>query len=119
MRPPRMTTRRWMAAVGVIGLVMGGIVGGIRLKRRHEYFLSQARYFSAMEIACQERKVIFVRHLKYPYYLLEGTERERSRLLKAIARPDQLIPYYAAMARKYRHAIHYPWLPVQPDPSPP
>jgi hypothetical protein len=119
MRLPRMTTRRWMAAVGVIGLVMGGIAGGMRLRRRHDYFLFQAGYFSAMEIACQERKVIFVRHIEYPYYLLEGTERERSRLHKAIARQDQLIPYYAAMARKYRHATHHPWLPVQPDPPPP
>jgi hypothetical protein len=108
-----------MAAVGVIGLVMSGIVCGIRLKQRHDYFLSQARYFSAMVIACQERKDVFVRHINYPYFLLEGTERERSRLLKAIAIQDQRMPYYAAMARKYWHATHYPWLPVEPDPPRP
>jgi hypothetical protein len=68
-----------MVAVAVVSLLMGGGIGGIRLKRRHDYFLSQTRYFSAMEIACQERKDIFVRQINYPYYILEGTERTTQR----------------------------------------
>jgi hypothetical protein len=34
MGTPRMTTRRWAVAVVVIGLRMGGMVGGFRLKRK-------------------------------------------------------------------------------------
>jgi hypothetical protein len=40
MRLPRMTTRRWMVAVAVVGLLMGGY----RLKQRHDDFLSRAQY---------------------------------------------------------------------------
>ena len=42
MRLPRMTTRRWMVVVALVGLLMGGAIGGIRLKQRHDYFLSWA-----------------------------------------------------------------------------
>jgi hypothetical protein len=108
-----MTTRRWMVVVVVVGLVMGGI----RLEQRRAYFLSQEWYFSAMEVACQKTKEARVRALKYHSPL--GKEQVRRELLEGIAREDQVIPYYAAMARKYRHAIRYPWLPVEPDPPAP
>ena len=37
---PRMSTRRWMVAVALVGLLMGAGIGGARLKERREYFLS-------------------------------------------------------------------------------
>ncbi len=29
------------------------------------------------------------------------------------------VPYYTQMRRKWERAVHYPWLPVEPDPPPP
>ena len=41
MPPFRMTTRRWMIAVAVIGLMIGLMIGGgVWLKQRRDYFLS-------------------------------------------------------------------------------
>ena len=38
MRLPRMTTRRWMIAVAVVALLIGGSIGGYRLKKWHDLF---------------------------------------------------------------------------------
>ena len=142
MRLPRMTTRRWMTAVVVIGLMMGGIVGGVWLRHRHDHLRSRAQYNSEMEIACRRHRKAVETAISYGTSLIERAEQERGRcslespgssdspILKSVkaemprlredlAREDQEIPYYAAMARKYRHAAHYPWLPVKPDPPDP
>lgn len=43
MRLPRMTTRRWIVVVTVIGLMIGGGVQlEVWLKQRRDYFLSLA-----------------------------------------------------------------------------
>ena len=52
MRLPRMTTRRWMVAVAVVGLAMSGIMGGVRLKRRRDSFLGRLRYHALIERMC-------------------------------------------------------------------
>jgi hypothetical protein len=130
MRLPRMTTRRWMIVVMVVGLVMGGI----RLKRRHDDFLYRAqRHENSMVLL----RVISDR-LPGPTRmvgrsLLERTFAEKPELLEGIAVYEQAIAlreqriawleqrisYDAAMARKYRHAARYPWLPIEPDPPRP
>ena len=53
---PRMTTRRWMVVVAVVGLLMGVIIGAIRLKRRSDYLLSRAQYHAVMEEIGREWK---------------------------------------------------------------
>jgi hypothetical protein len=134
MRLPRMTTRRWMIVVMVVGLVMGAIIGGIRLKRRHEDFLYRAQR--------HENSMILLRMIRGRWpgptrtvsrSLLERTFAEKPELLEGIAAYEQAIAlaeqriawlerrisYNAAMARKYRHAARYPWLPIEPDPPPP
>jgi hypothetical protein len=122
-----------MIAVVVIGLVMGGIVVVVRLKQRHDYFLSRAQYHSEMEIACQRHRDAVMSAISYGTSLIEQARHRRMsdwpflervkadmpRLLKDLARDDRRIPYYAAMARKYRHATRYPWLPIEPDPAEP
>jgi hypothetical protein len=45
MRLPRLTVRRWLIAVAVVGLLMGGY----RLKQRHDDFLSRAQYHAGRE----------------------------------------------------------------------
>ena len=37
-----MTTRRWMVAVAVVGLLLGVVIEGRRLKQRRDYYLQQA-----------------------------------------------------------------------------
>jgi hypothetical protein len=44
MRFPRMTTRRWMIVVAVVGLVLGMAIAGLRLHRRRELFLVLTKY---------------------------------------------------------------------------
>ena len=92
MRLPRMTTRRWVVVVALVGLLMGGAIGGIRLKQRHDYFLSCARYHSAFE-----------------GYRRNVAQHDHDPVLA------RMIDYNAMMARKYREAARFPWLPVEPD----
>jgi hypothetical protein len=83
-----MTTRRWMIAVAVVGLAMGGD----RLERRRDDFLVLAQYHAAEE-AFRRGVGRRVRHPLLP----------------------RMIEHAAALARKYRHAARHPWLPVAPD----
>lgn len=128
MRLSRMTTRRWMIAVAVAGLVMGGIISGVRLTRRRDFFLSRMRYHAAFErwhvqqeplarhlLREIEQSIEKARHSRSeePYRtLLEHDRRIVTGLIRTLA-------YHTAMTRKYRHAARYPWLLVEPDQPPP
>jgi hypothetical protein len=102
VRLPRMTTRRWMVAVAVVGLVIGGTAEAIRLKRRHDYFVIRARRHASAEAAFRS---------------WAQTSSARSRhILASISRN---LDYHADMARKYGHAARFPWLSVEPDPEEP
>src|SRR5437588_634616 len=111
MRLPRMTTRRWMIAVGISALVIGGTVLSARLTRRHDHFVSRAQdhaWKEAMADAWAKR----VR----AYWEGRGGIRGQARLETLVARVPLVKAYHGALARKYRHAARYPWLPVAPDP---
>jgi hypothetical protein len=89
-----MTTRRWMIAVTVVALLMGGPIEGVRLLRRHRTFRRRADVHEILE---EHRR-------------LHGREQfDRTRLAD----------YHAAITRKYRRAARCPWLPVEPDPAAP
>jgi hypothetical protein len=110
----RMTTRWWMVAVVITGLLLGTL----RIKRRRDYFLSRAQDYASLEVASQRIEDAINNELN----LCTTDTQFKSyipRLLKDIAHADQEIGYYTAMARKYRHASRYPWLPVEPDPPAP
>jgi hypothetical protein len=90
MRLPRMTTRRWMIVVAVVGIALGMI-------ERHERF-----------------RWIAVRHRgnvpkNLPGIKPVGMEDKVWRLFE----------WHESMARKYERAARYPWLPVEPDPPEP
>ena len=51
MRLPRMTIRRWMIAVAIVGLLLGGAMGADRLKRRRDIFLQRAEVHELLEAA--------------------------------------------------------------------
>jgi hypothetical protein len=116
MRLPLMTTRRWMIVVAIIGLITGGTIEGMRLKRRHDYaFLSRLEYYARKE----DEAVGWERTYRK---LVEREERAGSRcddLRRHLDQISQGVEYYSALARKYRRAAHYPWLPVEPDPPEP
>ena len=95
MRLTRMTTRRLMIAVAVVGLLMGGIVGGVRLRRRREYLMGYYHHHHQMAVM----------------WISKGIETLDPRC-------QRLIAYHGALARKYWYAARFPWLPVEPDPPP-
>jgi hypothetical protein len=107
MRLTRMTTRRWMVAVAVVGLLLATALSGYRLKQRRDHILSRAQ-----------------RHKHNAAFLMQVCETHRI-IRTHWSRDDYLIAlcrissYHAAMAAKYRHAARYPWLPVEPDPPEP
>jgi hypothetical protein len=113
MRIPRMTTRRWMVAVAVIGLLVGG---GVRLKRRRDYFLSLARsHAQKMPSFTAEGKA-----LRSRFGGTSGMSGEEIVLLsRDFDRMMNRADHHAALRRKYEHAARYPWLPVEPEPPEP
>jgi hypothetical protein len=113
MRLPRMTTRRWMVAVAVIGLLVGG---GVRLKRRRDYFLSLARsHAQKMPSSTAEGKA-----LRSRFGSTSGMGGEETVLLsRDFDRMMNRADHHSALRRKYEHAARYPWLPVEPEPPEP
>jgi hypothetical protein len=107
MRLPRMTTRRWMVAVAVVALVLGAV----QLKRRRDDLLSGAQSHAQVEQKWRQWEALERRALQ------AGEVDANPSLAAWVARR---ISYHRTMARKYRHAARFPWLPVGPDPpSPP
>jgi hypothetical protein len=136
MRMPRMTLRWCMTAVAVVGLLMGGIVGGFRLKRRHDSFLARARRYAQREALVRASEASTrgayaglcdaiiemeeARGSKPEVGDAIGTIRHHAELTKESAeRLSREAASWGSLARKYRHAVRYPWLRVEPDPTPP
>jgi hypothetical protein len=95
MRLPRMTTRRWMIAVAVFGLAMGGIAYALRLERLRVYYHFRAVNLRMAEQSCRS-----------PSY------RDEVQDLAAAERLRRL-------AEKYEYAARHPWLSIAPDPPAP
>ena len=107
MRLLRMTTRRWMVVVAVVGWLMATACGGYRLKQRRDHFLSQARLHEQNAATLMQ---------VYETNRILRTHWTRDDYLSTLSR---ISGYHAAMARKYERAARYPWLPVEPDPPEP
>jgi hypothetical protein len=92
-----MTTRRWMIAVAVVGLICAV---SVFLKERRERFARIAwRHVHAVELS----------------HLVHGGPAAPQFLL----RKKRVMVWHKEMARKYEYAARYPWLPVEPDPPEP
>jgi hypothetical protein len=132
-----MTTRQWMSVVAEVGLLMGGLVGGLRLTRTHETLLLRYRHHMRVLHCCAVQESA-VRDSSRIYDtitdLLEGRRggldmqlgpvtRTSRPVVDAdrptVARLHRITAYHAARARKYRWAANYPWLTVEPDPQEP
>ncbi len=57
MRVPRMTTRRWMMFVLVVALLMGMIVGGVRLRQRREDLAIHAIHHAMQKAQCEPSRL--------------------------------------------------------------
>jgi hypothetical protein len=130
-----MTTRWWMTAVAIVGLLLGGFIGGCRLMQRRDLLLSHYRYHTRVlgwcivqEGAARDSSRIYDDITD----LLEGRKAGLDMLLgllssrplvdgdrPAVDRLRRITAHHAAMACKYEHAARYPWLPVERDPSEP
>jgi hypothetical protein len=97
-----MTTRRWMMAVATVGLLMGMTIVGYRLKRWHDHCIARAE-----------------RHARTQATFESWRRASLARSNHIMASMSQNLDYHTAMARKYRHAARYPWLPIEPDPQEP
>jgi hypothetical protein len=124
MRLPRMTTRRWMVVVVVVGL-LGFLV------HRHRSLASRAAYHESKMVArmfLHMRKYLgheipssdiwgelhYRRHPdvgKYVYFDGAGKVMTADEVRATL--------WHEALARKYRQAARYPWFPVMPDPPEP
>jgi hypothetical protein len=98
-----MTTRRWMIAVAVVGLLC-------LLEHRRRSFEALAAYHHTR-----------VAHFVIVQSLDDVTVIRRiSRDRKPLATDEvKVATWHEAMARKYRQAARNPWLPVEPDPPEP
>ena len=92
MRLPRMTTRRWMVAVAVVGVLMARIDYAVQLTQLAAYYRWRAAHLRPAE---------------------QGFGRPACR--------NEVGDHAAAerlgrLADRYEYAAGYPWLLVEPDP---
>jgi hypothetical protein len=102
MRLARMTTRRWMIAVAVVGLLLGVVVGGQRLKQRRDYYIRQANvearwenFFRSMAASGASRRL-----KQRPFIILDGHSHQAA----------TLSAYFAGRKDTCLHASSRPWL---------
>ena len=107
MRPPQMTTRRWMVAVAIVAF---GIGAWILIARSHSY---------AIETAKHDFREAYHRWLVDSYESDGLGFSGRGSIEEGIDRLRRRISYHAALKRKYELASRRPWLPVEPDPPEP
>ena len=134
MRLPRMTTRRWMIAVAIVGMLTGGAVGVFRLKERHDQSLAYARQHDHLECLYKVQSRLVQDSSQISDRILELVEDPRQVALgsrweflhlrplvdgdrQTVASLPRKVAYHAAMAQKYRNAARYPWLPIEPESS--
>jgi hypothetical protein len=123
-----------MVAVAVVAVTMGGFVGA-RAVWQHIVALDRVRYHTGMEgmwrwldplgrdqsqetdhlveLISEERRITGDVRL---YEDLRASLDEYRRVASLLHRKME---YHAAMARKFRYVVRFPWLPVEPDPPEP
>ncbi len=123
-----------MIVMAVVGLVMGGIVGVIRVQRRREHFRSLAGRYTALESLYLRRAQRLAAVIKLTTQELDVFEKHPPvsgpsvvEQARSLLREDQdsqaacarTLAHYARLKGKYEYAARYPWLSVEPDPPKP
>jgi hypothetical protein len=114
MRRSRMTTRRWMVAVAVVGLLLGVVVGGRRLKQRRDYYLQQANDQARREEywRSEASRVASLPPLPQPPVTVVG---QAPRIAEVAAEYAKVAAYCAKRKEVYLHASSRPWISVPPE----
>jgi hypothetical protein len=99
---PRLTVRRLMILVAIVGLLVGCGIEGER--RRMDFRLRQINHYLCQEEAERARRIFSTPVVLDP---------------ARVAGFDARIAHHGRMAEKYKWAERYPWLPVLPDPPEP
>src|SRR5262249_21597887 len=111
---PRMTMRRWMIAVAVVGVPTAAIIASDRQAERRDLLLYRARPHTETARKYESSTPAIIAHLGCPKAIYQ-----RAELRHLLEIQPRRIAYHEAMARKYRDAARHPWLPVEPDPPEP
>jgi hypothetical protein len=124
MSLPRMTTRRWMVAVAIVGLFC-------LMEHRRRAFASLAAYHESRVVAR-----MCVRYRKYLGRAIRRPDLTPGMLIRSLDGKQDYVYFdlagkvmttdevkgairHEALAPKYRYAARHPWLPVEPDPPEP
>ncbi len=126
MRLPRMTTRRWMLAVAVVGLLLGGSLAFVRLRTLSRHYAGRA--INARRAVGYSRVSAGWSHDRWLAECRRIEEEERKWIIgtqmsiRRPLRPDvarSYIAYWEPNLSKYERAAAFPWLPLEPDPPRP
>ena len=112
MRLPRMTTRRWMIAVAVVGVMLAAAA----LFRRHLTLRELGDYHARMEGVLMDRaRLLGQPSLEFAnrYPVIAAEWRTYA------ACEAEIGAWHARLKKKYRRAARYPWLAIEPDPPKP
>jgi hypothetical protein len=116
MRRSRMTTRRWMVAVAVVGLLLGVVVEGWRLKQRGDYYLQQANDLARLEKYWRSdaSRIASGPPLQQPpvTFVVVG---QTHTVAEVAAEYAKVAAYYAKRKQTYLHPASRPWISVPPD----
>jgi hypothetical protein len=108
MRLPRMTTRRWMLAAAVVGLLLGVADGSWRLKQRRDYCLQQAGKLAqvAKDLRFMASRFASRSPSQRPSIIFKGQTHEAA----------EVAAYCAERRKFYLRAASRPWLSVPAEP---
>jgi hypothetical protein len=133
MRLPRLTTRRLMATVAVVGILCYGIILAQRSVQYSRLALSHARgevhsrskhrSKASTASAGREQAAMWRRRARETGSKTAAEaaldQEPGIAMYEAAAQAASLkADYHAALSRKYRRAARRPWLAVPPDPPP-
>jgi hypothetical protein len=104
-----------MVAVAVVATLMAvGFEAARATRRAREYRGLANSHATFRNIYLREAYVVH-------HAAVDRAAGDSSRKMGLLVEAHQraLARYHDALTAKYRHAAHYPWLPVEPDPSEP
>jgi hypothetical protein len=103
VRPPQMTTRRWMAAIAIAAMLLAAGIWTSRMWLRAKYARDLAAFYEFQEqrlLDLAQRSEKSVGSAPVPH---------RTRILAEIKEWHDLSMYYSDLKRTARYAVWHPW----------
>lgn len=106
---PRMTTRRWMVVVAVVGGIMVIVVWSMRSLS----YLRMAQQYAATAAATRKNKSRQdARLVRARRAIRSASDPAYRSMLADAARLEAQAKHYEQLSSKYERAARHPWLPV-------